>query len=137
MTVVAARRGRFRNGGRGGRGTRYDPYKDREAVDSFSNRARTLDELVADLVGDPYIKRGLGRADLLDAVPGVLEAVLGAGAGENCRAISLRSDVLILETTDSMWARTVAMSVERLLAGLAAAELEVVPAQIEVRTRVG
>ena len=55
---------------------KYDPYEDPQAADAFSNRERTLDALVAKLLADPYVKKGLARADLLDAAPRVLTEVL-------------------------------------------------------------
>ncbi len=116
---------------------KYDPYEDPEAAEAFANRERTLDELVAKLVADPYVKGGLARADLLDAAPRVLTEVLGVEAAQNCRALALREDVLIVETTDSIWAQKVSLAAERVLAGLRGAGLELAATRIEVRTRVG
>jgi hypothetical protein len=116
---------------------KYDPYEDPQAAGAFSNRERTLDALVADLVADPYVKKGLARADLLDAIPRVLSEILGAGAAQNCRALALRADVLIVETTDSIWAQKVSMAAERLLARLRGEGLELTATRIEVRTRGG
>ena len=116
---------------------KYDPYEDPQAADAFSSRERTLDALVAKLVADPYVKKGLARAGVLDAAPRVLTEVLGMEAAQNCRALALRADVLIVETTDSIWAQKVWMAAERLLAGLRGAGLELTATRIEVRTRVG
>ncbi len=116
---------------------KYDPYEDPQAADAFSRRERTLDALVADLVADPYVKKGLARADLLDATPRVLAEILGEEAAQNCRALALREDVLVVETTDSIWAQKVSLAAERLMAGLRGAGLELTATRIEVRTRVG
>ncbi len=101
-----------------------------------TNKEWTLDELVADLVTDPYMQDGLARAEVLNAFPEVLDSVLGPRARVACRAVAIRADALIVEATDSIWSQKVAMAAEQLLAGLVAAELAAVPREIEVRTRV-
>ncbi len=113
-----------------------DSLRDLEAR-AGGNRARSLDQLVADLVAAPYVRDGLARAEVLDAFPDIVHNVLGPRARSSCRAIALRGDALIVETTDSIWSQKVSLAAEKLLAALVAAGLDSAPRQIEVRTRVG
>lgn len=112
-----------------------DSLRDLEA-EAGGNKERSLDQLVANLLADPYVSDGLARAEVLDAFPRIVEDVLGPRARVACRAIALRGDALIVETTDSIWSQKVSMSAERLLAAFVAAALDATPTKVEVRTRV-
>ncbi len=112
-----------------------DSLRDLEA-EAGGNKEWSLDQLVADLVTNPYMRDGLARAEVLNSFPGVLESVLGPRARVACRAVAIRADALIVEATDSIWTQKVSMAAEQLLAGLVAAELAAAPRRIEVRTRV-
>ncbi len=79
---------------------------------------RSVGSLLETMLETPAIRRGIERARVLDAFPGIAESVLGKNAAAACRAVRMTDRAFVVEVLDSIWGQRVQLSSRALLAAL-------------------
>ena len=83
-----------------------------------ASRYKSIGSLLESMRGNAAIREGIERARVLEAFPGIAEAVLGQKASANCRAVQVTDYAILVEVTDSIWGQRIQLSSRALLAAL-------------------